>query len=336
MTRIQKKAKERPSNTSPLRRVIKTDNTFADYASLRASTGIIIPEVRKVLLDRKKTESGVVSRRKLYPSEMSRADWCPRATYYRLSGMPDAPSSYSLQLENVFAQGNAIHEKWQNWLAQTGKLWGDWKCSRCSEYVKDSLKPDENFGGSCVGTSWVNLHNYITDINITKDEVFAHDWKYKEVTLKSTSLPLSGHADGGLVGHDALVELKSISAGSFRFEAPKLFESHTHTLDGRKVTDIDSMWKDFHSPLTPHIKQGNLYLFMAKEMKLPFDRISFLYENKANNQVKEFIVPYSYSIIEPIIETALKVTEALADHTAPPCPRGGCSSCKFYDKQEDK
>jgi CRISPR/Cas system-associated exonuclease Cas4 (RecB family) len=332
MTRQVKKPAARASKDTSLRRVTKEDGKLADYSSLKANTGIVIPEVKRVLLDRQKAEATSTIRRGLYPSEMSLADWCPRATYYRMSGLPDKETHYSLQMSNIFAQGDAIHSKWQSWLSEIGKLWGDWKCSRCAEQMKNSLKPDDLFPGSCVGSGYV-------DLTVYKDNGFPlhykHDWKYKEVTLKSTSLPLSGHADGGLTEHNCLVEIKSISAGSFRFSAPKLYESHVHTIEGRKVADTDSMWRDFHSPLSSHLKQGNLYLYMAKEMNLPFNRISFLYELKSNNQVKEFIVPYSFPIIEPLIETAYKIKYALEEgYPIPDCPKGGCKNCAAYEKKD--
>jgi CRISPR/Cas system-associated exonuclease Cas4 (RecB family) len=335
MPRVTKKETARSASVDKNRRITKSDGRFADYSSLKAATGIVIPEVKKVMLDRKKTERASTVRRGMYPSEMSLSDWCPRATYYRMSGLPEPQTKYSFSLENVFAQGNAVHEKWQTWLSETGKLWGDWKCSRCAAHVKNSLKPTEFYGGSCIGTDWVKFEELVTrhkgeaPRSIIND--FAHDWRYREVTLKSTTLPLSGHADAGLVDHNVLVELKSISAGSFRYSAPKLFESHTHDLSGRKISDTDGMWKDFHAPLTSHLKQANLYLFMSNEMNLPFDRISFVYEYKANNQAKEFVVPYTYSIIEPILDTAHLVVDSLAKGNPPPCPKGGCASCKAYE-----
>jgi len=335
MPRVTKKETARSASVDKSRRITKSDGKFADYSSLKAATGIVIPEVKKIMLDRKKTESASTVRRGMYPSEMALSDWCPRATYYRMSGFPEPPSKYSFQLENVFAQGNSVHDKWQTWLSETGKLWGDWKCYRCAAHVKDSLKPSEFYGGACIGTDWVKFEELVTrragetPRSAMKD--FSHDWRYREVTLKSTTLPLSGHADAGLVDHNILVELKSISAGSFRYSAPKLFESNTHDVSGKKISDADGMWKSFHAPLTSHLKQGNLYLFMAKEMGLPFDRISFVYEYKANNQAKEFVVPYTYSIIEPILDTAHVVVDALAKGTPPPCPKGSCASCKAYE-----
>jgi CRISPR/Cas system-associated exonuclease Cas4 (RecB family) len=332
MPRITKKESARAFKESPVRRVSKLDGKFADYSSLKANMGIVIPEVKKVMLDRKKAELSSYVRRGMYPSEMSLSDWCPRATYYRMSGLPEPASKYSFAMENVFAQGNSVHDKWQTWLSETGKLWGDWKCSRCGEQIKNSLKPLDNMT-SCVGTSYVDLDaGYNLNESVT---IFKHDWRYREVTLKSTSLHMSGHADAGLVDYNILVELKSISAGSFRYSAPKLFESNTYGVSGKKIADADGMWRDFHAPLTSHLKQGNLYLFMAKEMALPFDRISFVYEYKANNQAKEFIVPYSFALIEPLIEKAYTIKYALEeDYPIPQCPKGGCKNCEAYEKKD--
>lgn len=336
MPRVIKKDQGRTTKTEGIRRLTKDDGKLADYSSLRAATGIVIPEVKKVMLDRKKAEYSSPVRRGMYPSEMSLSDWCPRATYYRMSGLPEPPSKYSFALENVFAQGNSVHDKWQTWLSETGKLWGDWKCSRCAEQVKDSLKPNSTDFGPCVGVNYVKLNDKNVPLPSALAVPFPHDWRYREVTLKSVSFPMSGHADAGLVDHNVLVELKSISSGSFRYSAPKLFESHVYSVakgsnGAYKVTDTDGMWKDFHAPLTSHLKQGNLYLFMAKEMGLPFDRISFVYEYKATNAAKEFVVPYSFDIIEPIIELASVVKECLLKGTPPSCSKGGCASCKAYE-----
>lgn len=328
-TRITKTPAARQAKTKPVRRVSKTDKRFADYSSLKASTGIVLPEVRKVLLNRKKSEAGTVSRRKLYPSEMSRHDWCPRATFYRLSGRPEPESKSSFTMENVFAEGNTVHSKWQSWLSDTGLLWGDWRCSRCAEYVKDSLRPSGADFGPCVGTGWVRING----TTVAEETVFQHDWKYKEVTLRSTTLPISGHADGGLIRYNSLIELKTLGVGSLKFEAPKIVEDHTYEVGDKKITDIDGIWKDFHRPLPAHIRQGNLYLWMAKEMGLPFDKISFVYEFKANQRSKEFIVPYSEDIVNPMLETSRTVLDALEKKEAPACPQGGCSSCRPYERE---
>ena len=34
-------------------------------------------------------------------------------------------------MENVFAEGHAIHAKYQTWLWEMGVLFGDWLCLDC-------------------------------------------------------------------------------------------------------------------------------------------------------------------------------------------------------------
>src|SRR5271156_2077455 len=160
MTRVIKQSKVRQVEKPLVRRVSKSDGKLADYSSLRANAGIVLPEIKKVLLDRQKKESQSAIRTRLYPSEMSLSDWCPRSTYYRMSGLQQPETKNSFQLESVFATGNQIHDKYQNWLAATGKLWGDWKCSRCAEQVKNSLKPEQYYGGPCVGSNYIELDTY--------------------------------------------------------------------------------------------------------------------------------------------------------------------------------
>ncbi len=294
------------------------------------------------MLDRERQDKARSAHRThiIYPSEMSRGDWCIRATYYRMIGKPHPESKSSFTMENVFAQGNAIHDKWQGWLSETGKLWGDWRCSRCAVYVKDSLKPSGSAlnspYGMCVGTDWVDL-KFTMSVDPLNPAKYEHDWKYKEVTLRSTTLPVSGHADGALTEHDCLIELKSLGVGSLRYESPAMLDRNTHVVNGHKIVDIDGLWKDFHRPLTSHLKQGNIYLWMAKEMGLPFDRISFIYEFKANQQVKEFVVPYSEDIIAPILEMAKSVKECIDRGIVPPCPFDikGCTQCRAYEKNKE-
>jgi hypothetical protein len=308
-----------------------------DYSSIRTSQGIVLPEVNKVLAERRKIPQTIHRTNIIFPSEMAKSTWCPRATYYRMSGRPDPESFSSFTLENIFAEGNSVHSKWQGWLSDTGKLWGDWRCSRCAEYVKDSVKPGDFFSGSCVGTGWVQLKSPVgitTGFTRNIVEEFPHDWKYKEVTLKSVSLPIAGHADGALTDHNVLIELKSVGIGSLRYEAPKLLLQHTHVINGKKVVDIDGLWKDINRPLSSHLRQGNVYLWMCKEMGLPFDRISFVYEFKASQQVKEFTVGYSEEIMSPMLVTATRIKNCLEQGMIPECPFGGCSSCKPYDKED--
>lgn len=333
VTRITKK-----HNPAAKRRITKDDGALAKLADIKSSVGIVIPLVKTVQLNRKKADQEKSLHRTniIFPSEMARSRWCPRATYYRMSGLPQPPSSTSFTLENVFAEGNAIHHKWQSWLSDSGLMWGDWRCSRCGEYISNSTRPDLDDGvlfGPCVGTEYIDLDNPAKRLQA---DTWNHDWKYKEVTLRSNTLPISGHADGALTKHNCLIELKSVGMGTLRFEAPELIDKNTYSVSGRKITDLDGIWKNLHRPLMSHVKQGNIYLWMAEQMGLPFDSIVFVYEFKGNQSVKEFQVTKSDDILRPMLETSAHIQESLSTGIAPDCPFGGCTDCRAYEKEMGK
>ena len=114
-----------------------------------------------------------------------------------------------------------------------------------------------------------------------------------------------------------------------------MLENHTHDMRGKRIIDVDGIWRDFHRPLASHVRQGNLYLWMAKEMGMPFNKISFIYEFKSNQRSKEFLIPFSQEIVQPMLDTANAVLEALAKGNAPACQHkdGSCSQCRPYDKE---
>jgi len=313
---------QKSASTGSRARVVKSEKgPFQKAASIKSSTGIVIPLVKKVILDQHAANSARTSRRSntIFPSEMARSEWCPRATYYRMSGLPEPASSNSFALDNVFSEGNRIHSKWQGWLAKTGDLWGDWYCASCDTRVNNSLIPDN--------ARYEGFSPYWTDDHL-------HEWEYKEVTLKSTTQMISGHADGALYKENCLIEIKSMGIGTFRFEAPNILKDNTYEVNGKKITDIEGMWKSIHRPLMSHVKQGNIYLHMAQEMGMPFDRIVFLYEFKANQQVKEFLISKSDDVLEPLLDTARQIEYALSIGVPPACPFGGCGSCKAYEKED--
>src|SRR6266699_5548211 len=122
-----KGAGQRKVNDGGRARLVKADKKtpIGKLAELKSSAGIVVPEIKKVVLAQHARNAERTARRSnsIFPSEMARSEWCPRSTYYRMYGLPEPSSSYSFGLDNVFAEGNAIHEKWQGWLAKTGHLW---------------------------------------------------------------------------------------------------------------------------------------------------------------------------------------------------------------------
>jgi len=292
---------------------VPVDGKLAEYSSIKRQNGVVIPLVSAHLL--KRGDDSNRNPRVVHPSEMAAADWCERATYYRIVAgeWPDS-GKFNFTLQNIFAEGNAIHSKWQNWMAETGKLWGDWECRICGKLAKSQLKPKED--GCAV-------------------LIVPHIWEYKEVSLQHGLI--SGHEDGALIGDYCLVEVKSIGLGTLRHENPALLAKHyVETKDGKKLYDLDAVWNGLRRPLPNHLRQANVYLHLVKMMGLPFDRCSILYEYKVNQVCKEYVVGLSSKIIDPLLERVEMIHEAIDANYPPSCPNGGCSKCAYYDKIEDQ
>ena len=157
----------------------------------------------------------------------------------------------------------------------------------------------------------------------------AHIWEYDEVTLNAKrELLIAGHADAGF--DDTLVEIKSIGLGSIRMDAPELLARYQ---DG-KMTDLTGLWKALSKPLVSHLRQGDVYLHLAHVLGLPFTRIVYLYEFKANQLTKEFTISYDAGRSMKLVAKAEEVKYAIESGIAPKCIRGhGCKQCDVFPRR---
>jgi hypothetical protein len=233
----------------------------------------------------------------LHPSEIIKADWCHRYAYYLLNGGKAKKEKPNLRLQNIFDEGHFIHAKWQKRLADMGVLYGKW--------------------------------NGLTGWDVSKDvDLDVHD--YKEVPLVYEPLRIHGHADGWVkgIGEDCLIEIKSIGAGTLRFEAPDLL----YDADG----DITKAWKNIRRPFRSHLLQGQMYLELAKRQfgdEAP-NEIVFIYELKADQDYREFTVKADYDIVERVFNAAQKVVDAVEVGVMPECnvDPNGCKQCDLIEK----
>lgn len=239
----------------------------------------------------------------LHPSEMASGEWCYRASYFQLKGHHPLESNRtnSLRLQSVFAEGHGIHAKWQKWFQEMNCLYGKWYCKDCDEYF---------FGGS---------------------DCHEGPLEYCEVPLFYEPLRISGHADGWLVnlGDPLMLEVKSIGIGTIRWENPELVAQHSG--------NMEKIWADIKEPFAKHITQVQIYMKLAELLELPdYPREAVLiYENKASQDVKEFVVPKSDFAIAPMFEAAAMIMEAINTNTPPACNLdkwGGCSKCGGYNE----
>lgn len=249
----------------------------------------------------------------IHPSEMAKADWCPRATYYRIKACRDADDPYlkpaesiGVQLLNIFDEGHLIHDKWQKRLRDMGKLWGNWQCDYCKKNYRDCYFP-----GSCEKCDSTTLI-------------------YREVPLRAEQYLIAGHADGAVPHLSSLIEIKSVGAGTARIEAPDIYAAHT---EGQKI-DLQGLWKAIQEPFPAHVRQGQLYLALCAQMGLQFDRIIFIYEAKFNQGVKEFVVRYDPEYSKPLFQNAANIVYSLETGLEiPSCPNGTCKDCEKYGSE---
>lgn len=233
----------------------------------------------------------------LHPSDIIKSEWCALAAYHALNGnYVEVREKPSLRLQSIFDEGHAIHAKWQSYFREMGVLYGTWGFR----------------------TNW----GLSTDLQ-------ADGLEYNEVPLFSTKHRISGHSDGWIkgIGDDCLIEIKSIGAGTIRLEEPSLFGGDN---------SLDTAWKNIRRPFNSHYKQGQVYLHLAHLMvengDLPSapEEIVFIYELKADQSYKEFVVQYNPEHIAGVFDSALDVVWAVENNRPPVCsvnPTAGCKRC---------
>lgn len=92
----------------------------SDMKRLLNSPHRLLAPVERMLLEQNQTTDR--DKLHLHPSEICKKDWCPRSSWYRISGYPEPPEKLTFQKLLVFAEGHSIHEKWQTWLTDAGVL----------------------------------------------------------------------------------------------------------------------------------------------------------------------------------------------------------------------
>lgn len=268
----------------------------------------VLGPTQKYVLDKEARDH---SRRQdiIHPSELAHADWCPRATYHRIRSIRDGgvhhKEAFGFQSLSIFQHGHEMHSKWQRWLWGQGVLWGRWLCNACGE-TQTATSPKGCF------------HCDSPDI------------QYAEVPLDAEDEALIvGSADGGIPAHTALMEFKTVGAGTVRMEAPELLHAHTHkTIDGKTLIDYEGLWRSINRPFSTHLRQGQIYLWICALRGLNFDKVIYIYESKFNQGVKEFVVKRRESIVYDVMKLAEGVKDALdSGGPIPVCPRRSCKHC---------
>lgn len=270
---------------------------------------VLLGDVQRLLLQ-PGSESGLRTDA-LHPSEISHSDWCPRASYYRLSGrepVSERAGSY-WQLQMIFDEGKEIHGKWQKRIWDLGRLAGTFYCTACHS-AWPATAPQE-----CIachqGRQFLRFH---------------------EVPLYNQNLNMAGHADGLDTFDGPIIEIKSVGLGTVRFENPRLIAEHTYDfhMNGkpRKFLDYDGLWNSIRRPFPSHMRQGDFYCYLSRK----YTKVLFLYECKWNQKCREFIVEYREERIADRLDMCSRITMALQGGPIPSCPFDGCADCRQYEE----
>jgi hypothetical protein len=275
-----------------------------NYRDTFKSEGLLLPSIQRHVM--KKSLEPDEDRRSdvLHPSEIAKSSWCPRHDFYRVTGQypENKKEMNSFRLESIFDYGHSVHNKWQTWLWEMGLLWGQWQCLDCKHVFFDTAPKHCPVCRSAI-------------------------LKYREIPIVDTDYMVAGHADGAV--NDMLIEIKSIGVQSVRFEAPQLYDMYVE----EQLTN-DELWFRINRPFAAHIRQGMLYLHFIREMYgETWDKILFLYEWKANQDAKEFVIKYNRDLIDKSLVAMHTVVTAVHTNTPPDRPAWAtydhrtCKSC---------
>ncbi|WP_274916939.1 hypothetical protein [Streptomyces sp. WZ-12] len=248
----------------------------------------------------------------IHPSEMAKADWCPRATYLRIETGIHHKKTFGFQSLNVFDTGHEAHRKWQHRAWDIGWLEGNFRCLNCAQ-LWWATSPD------------------------TCDRCSSKALEYAEVPVKNIAdYQIAGHSDGLLKPIRKLLEIKTVGEGTYRFEHPKLLAKHTVQLpDGSELVNLKAVWADTRTPFPSHIRQGQIYMWLAQQAGIDIDGMEFIYESKFNQDVKSFTVKANADLIADRIEMAKDIKQRLGSNNPPACPKGGCADCNAYEETRD-
>lgn len=256
----------------------------------------------------------------IHPSEASSENWCPRATYYKITGAEADPAPRWLAMEAVFETGNEAHTKYQTWCWEMGILRGFWRCLLC-ELVWEDVSPH-----TCPRCE--SGYDLI---------------EYAEVPVSDDYYLIGGQADGDVLRQTdsgpiwTLIEVKTIGTGTLRWDAPRMIERYTYRhVDeegkSREYTDWPLLWSHIRRPFPPHLRQGMIYCFCAGRKE-----IIYIYEPKfLTGYPKEFEIKFRKDLIEDVLEDCLLVKNCLEKQRPPKRPiwaekktEGPCKKCPY-------
>lgn len=182
------------------------------------------------------------------------------------------------QLQRIFDNGHSMHSRWGAYMEKTGRLRGKWLCQNFMKHKEPMIFGEDN--------SWGVLKPSMCECGSTR-------FKYVELGFMDEETSWGGHVDAIFNVSDKFLDDPSVGdllVVDYKTMNPYEFDKLT-------------------APKPAHMTQMQIYLYLSK-----LTAGKFLYENKSNQAVKEFLVPRDDSFIEVKKSEALRL-RYIVEHT---------------------
>lgn len=224
----------------------------------------------------------------------------------------DSALKISPQLERIFDCGHYMHDRWRSYLEQTGALLGVWKCSNLAHKVILRKKIKDN-GGRLANNDDRSEEDYLDGVfgkkhklgilRPEKCDCGCTSFEYHEVGFYDEETMWGGHVDSildvGLLDKEAKEDEKKIAVGFSAFP-PKDWGLNKVVIDFKTMNPYK--FAKLTEPLPEHKTQMQIYLYLSG---LKYGK--FIYEDKALQGVKEFLIVRDDNLLEVKIDQAKRL-----------------------------
>jgi hypothetical protein len=209
-----------------------------------------------------------------HPSEW---DGCKRKiayAYYEAKGyitIDRGALKIDPQGQRIFDNGHSMHDRWRKYMEWTKALMGRWLCKNWMAHIHAP-----------------RVHGTEEKLGVLrpkKCECGSTRFEYVEVGFLDREVMWGGHVDGII---DNEIAAKESGYKNVVCDPDERFT----VIDFKTINDFEYS-KKLDAPKSAHITQMQVYLYLSG---LKFGK--FLYENKNNQGVKEFLIPRDDKLLE--------------------------------------
>jgi len=247
-----------------------------------AKKSFVDVEQRALLLAREKS---------FHPSQM---DACLRAMFYMWCAIPGTSDVPKPKTVRIFDEGDHVHIRYQTYLRDMGRLWGDWKCTTCKK-------------------KWTGLAGHAPCKHANSKQ------EYKEYVLCDMEFGIWGRCDG-IVFPDEIPD-----------EPLRTYDEMMRTPERKTVLELKSMnshnFSKLRTPPDHYLTQVNAYMNC-----LGIKETTFIFENKDTQDNKQFVEPIDYKIVKWFKDRIRKFHKYWKAKKLPPKENCDPKWCAFRDE----